>query len=89
MQVNFIGQRHLIERAVDADLWLTFASDYREQAGIETSTAEEQANLLVFLCSEAASQVNGVSLVSDAGYLSSALVDTFDAPMAKMMLGRT
>ena len=39
MQVNFIGQRHLIERAVDADLWLTFASDYREQAGIETSTA--------------------------------------------------
>lgn len=73
----------------NADLWLTFASDYREQAGIETATPEEQANLLVFLCSEAASQVNGVSLISDAGYLSSALVDTFEAPMAKMMLGRT
>lgn len=73
----------------NAELWLTFAGDYREQTGTEPSTPEEQANLLVFLCSDAASHVNGISLIADAGYFSSALVDSFDAPMAKMLMGRS
>lgn len=73
----------------NAELWLGFATDYREAAGIEASTPEEQANVLVFLCSDAASHVNGISFITDAGYISSGLVGSFDAPLVKLLLGRT
>jgi NAD(P)-dependent dehydrogenase (short-subunit alcohol dehydrogenase family) len=52
----------------NADTWLTFGADYRQEAGIEASTPLEQAYPLVFLCSDAAVGVNGVTLVTDAGY---------------------
>jgi NAD(P)-dependent dehydrogenase (short-subunit alcohol dehydrogenase family) len=61
----------------NADLWLTFASDYREATGTETSTPDEQAHALVFLCSDAAVAINGVTLVTDAGYVSSGITASF------------
>lgn len=73
----------------NADIWLAFADDYRQAAGIGPSTPEEQANVLAFLCSDAASHVNGISFVVDGGYVSSALVGSFDAPMIKLLLGRS
>jgi len=72
----------------NADLWLAFGKDYRESLDIEASTPEEQAYPLVFLCSEAARHVNGISFVIDAGFVSAASTGAFDAPFVKMMMGR-
>jgi NAD(P)-dependent dehydrogenase (short-subunit alcohol dehydrogenase family) len=72
------------------DLWLGFGSDYRAELGIEASTPMEQAYPLVFLCSDAASVVNGTILITDAGYMSSGLTEAF-APavdVARFLCGR-
>ena len=69
----------------NADMWLGFASDYRADVGIEPSTPLEQAYPLVFLCSDAASYVNGITVVTDAGYASSGVTESF-AP-AKDVIG--
>jgi NAD(P)-dependent dehydrogenase (short-subunit alcohol dehydrogenase family) len=53
----------------NADTWLTFGADYREAVGIEASTPLEQAYPLVFLCSDAAAGVNGITMITDAGYV--------------------
>jgi len=74
----------------NADVWLGFGSDYRAEAGIEPSTAEEQAGPLVFLCSDAARQVNGVTMITDAGYVSSGITGSFPAatPVVDFLFGR-
>src|SRR3954467_2388818 len=63
----------------NADLWLTFGSDYRGEIGIEASTPLQQAYPLVFLCSESASVITGITLVTDAGYVASAVTGSFPA----------
>ncbi len=62
----------------NADTWLTFGADYREQTGIEASTPLEQAYPLVFLCSRAAVGITGVTVVSDAGYFASGMAGSFE-----------
>jgi NAD(P)-dependent dehydrogenase (short-subunit alcohol dehydrogenase family) len=64
------------------DMWLGFATDYRSEVGIEPSTPLEQAYPLVFLCSDAASYINGITLISDAGYVSSGITESFPAASA-------
>jgi len=59
------------------DLWLTFGADYRDEAGIEASTPLEQAYPLVFLCSGAASAITGITMITDAGYMSSGITESF------------
>jgi NAD(P)-dependent dehydrogenase (short-subunit alcohol dehydrogenase family) len=71
----------------NADLWLTFAADYREAAGVETLLPEQMANVMAFLCSDAASGVNGVTLLVDSGHVSSAITGAFEAPIVKMLMG--
>jgi NAD(P)-dependent dehydrogenase (short-subunit alcohol dehydrogenase family) len=61
------------------ETWLTFGADYREEAGIEASTPLEQAYPLVFLCSDAAAGVTGITMVTDAGYFSSGISGSFPA----------
>jgi NAD(P)-dependent dehydrogenase (short-subunit alcohol dehydrogenase family) len=72
------------------ELWLGFGADFRQELGIEASTPLEQAYPLVFLCSDAAVAVNGVILVTDSGYMSSGLTDSFPpaADIAKILTGR-
>lgn len=72
------------------DVWLAFGADYRREVGVEAATALEQAYPLIFLCSDAASVINGVTLVSDSGYLSAGITAAFPAaaPVAKMLLAR-
>ncbi|MGI9578585.1 MAG: SDR family oxidoreductase [Microthrixaceae bacterium] len=74
----------------NADMWLAFGADYREEVGIEPSTPIEQAYPLVFLCSSAAAGITGMSIISDAGYYSSGLSQSFpDAkPVVDFLLGR-
>src|SRR3546814_12345757 len=74
----------------NAEMWLTFGSDYRADVGIEASTPLEQAYPLVFLCSTAGASINGITLISDAGYMSSGLPGSFpDAPpVAQFLMAR-
>jgi NAD(P)-dependent dehydrogenase (short-subunit alcohol dehydrogenase family) len=72
------------------EMWLGFGSDYREAAVIEASTPLEQAYALVFLCSDAAAAITGITLISDAGYISSGITESFPpaAAAAGFLLGR-
>jgi NAD(P)-dependent dehydrogenase (short-subunit alcohol dehydrogenase family) len=72
------------------EMWLGFGADYRGEVGIEASSPIEQAYPLVFLCSDAAAAITGITLISDAGYMSSGITGSFpDAtPLANMLLGR-
>ncbi len=74
----------------NAETWLSFGADYRAAVGIETSTPEEQAGALVYLCSDAARALNGVNVITDAGYMSSGITGSFpDAtPVADFLYGR-
>jgi NAD(P)-dependent dehydrogenase (short-subunit alcohol dehydrogenase family) len=67
------------------EMWLGFGSDFRGELGIEASTSLEQAYPLVFLCSDGAAAINGITLISDAGYMSSGITNAF--PPAKDVAG--
>lgn len=69
----------------NAELWLTFGADYREQVGIEAATPLEQAYPLVFLCSDAASGITGITMITDAGYFAAGVTGSF--PPAKDVIG--
>ena len=74
----------------NAEMWLGFGADYREDVGIEASTPLEQAYPLVFLCSDAAAAISGQTLISDVGYISSGITESYPpaAPAAGFLLGR-
>jgi NAD(P)-dependent dehydrogenase (short-subunit alcohol dehydrogenase family) len=72
-------------------MWLGFGADFREEAGIQASTPLEQAYALLFLCSDAAAAIDGITLVTDAGYMSSGITGSFPnaTAIAKVLMGRT
>ncbi len=61
----------------NAETWLGFGSDYREAAGISAATALEQAYPLVFLCSDAAACITGITVITDTGYFASGISGSF------------
>jgi NAD(P)-dependent dehydrogenase (short-subunit alcohol dehydrogenase family) len=73
------------------ELWLGFGADYRKETGVEASTPLEQAYPLLFLCSDAASAISGITLVTDAGYLSSGITGSFPnaTVISRVLMGRT
>lgn len=72
------------------ETWLAGGADYRQEAGVEASTPMEQAYPLVFLCSDAAAAITGITLLADLGWLNSGLVHSFPpaTPIAEFLLGR-
>jgi NAD(P)-dependent dehydrogenase (short-subunit alcohol dehydrogenase family) len=72
------------------EMWLGFGADFREEVGVQASTPMEQAYPLVFLCSDAAAAITGITLISDIGYISSGVTGSFPSagPLAHMLLGR-
>jgi NAD(P)-dependent dehydrogenase (short-subunit alcohol dehydrogenase family) len=72
------------------DMWLGFGADYRGEVGVDASTPLEQAYPLVFLCGDAAKAITGITLISDAGYMSSGITGSFPAatPLANLLLNR-
>ncbi len=72
------------------ETWLGFGSDYRTDLGIETSSPVEQAYPLVFLCSDAARAITGITITSDQGYLSSGIAESYPAAkdIANFLTGR-
>jgi NAD(P)-dependent dehydrogenase (short-subunit alcohol dehydrogenase family) len=75
----------------NAAIWLGFGSDYRKELDIQASTAMEQAYPLVFLCSDAARAITGITLITDAGYFSSGITGSFPAAsgITRYLAGRT
>ena len=61
----------------NADTWLTFGADYRAEVGIEASTPLEQAYPLVYLCSDAAAGVNGITMITDAGFVGAGITKAY------------
>jgi NAD(P)-dependent dehydrogenase (short-subunit alcohol dehydrogenase family) len=72
------------------EMWLGFGADYRGDVGVEASSPLEQAYPLVFLCSAAAAALNGETVVSDAGYISSGITESYPAagPVAQFLTGK-
>jgi NAD(P)-dependent dehydrogenase (short-subunit alcohol dehydrogenase family) len=72
------------------EMWLGFGSDYRGEAGVEAATPLEQAYPLVFLCSDAASAITGIIMITDAGYMSSGITGSFPGAtaIANLLLNR-
>jgi NAD(P)-dependent dehydrogenase (short-subunit alcohol dehydrogenase family) len=73
------------------EVWLGFGADYRQDLGIEAATPLEQAYPLVFLCSDAASAISGITLIADAGYISSGVTESYPAAadITRFLLGLT
>ena len=73
------------------EMWLGFGADYRKETGIEASTPLEQAYPLLLLCSDAASGINGITLITDAGYMMSGITESFPAAtmISRVLMGRT
>ena len=73
------------------ETWLTFGSDFREAVGVKPSTPLEQAYSLLFLCSDAALAITGITLISDAGWLNAGATGTYPpaTEIANLLLGRS
>lgn len=74
----------------NADLWLTFAQDYRDATGCQVHTPEQMANTMVFLNSQAASGISGITLLVDNGHVMSSLTGAFPPgkPIMDLIMGR-
>jgi hypothetical protein len=74
----------------NAETWLGFAQDYRDETGTPHLTPDQMGDTMVFLNSDAASGINGVNLLVDAGHVMSSLVGSWapGQPMIKAIMGR-
>lgn len=71
----------------NADLWLAFGAGYRAAAGVPTLTPRQMANAMAFLGSDAASGVNGITLMVDQGHVSSGITGSYPDPGVNMAMG--
>src|SRR3954453_20969646 len=72
------------------EMWLGFGGGYRGGVGVGAPTPAQPAYPLVFLCSDAAAAMTGITMISDAGYMSSGITGSFpDATaIANLLLNR-
>jgi NAD(P)-dependent dehydrogenase (short-subunit alcohol dehydrogenase family) len=75
----------------NAELWLSFGSDYRAEIGVGASTPEEQGDVLAFLGSRAARYISGQTIITDAGLVGAGLSETYPSatPIVKMLYGHS
>lgn len=71
----------------NAETWLGFGADYRAKAGIDALSPAQVADVMVFLGSPAASGVNGVALIVDAGHVGAGVTGAYEDPVIKMLAG--
>jgi NAD(P)-dependent dehydrogenase (short-subunit alcohol dehydrogenase family) len=72
------------------EMWLGFGADWRDEVGIDASSPLEQAYALLFLCSPAAVAINGITLITDEGYMMSGLTGSYEPAngAALFLMGR-
>jgi NAD(P)-dependent dehydrogenase (short-subunit alcohol dehydrogenase family) len=72
------------------DQWLGAGTDFRAEVGVEAHMPIEQAYPMAFLCSDAASAITGLILVSDLNWFNAGHVGSFPpaTPIAEFLLGR-
>jgi NAD(P)-dependent dehydrogenase (short-subunit alcohol dehydrogenase family) len=75
----------------NADMWLTFAQDYRDATKKAHLVPDQMADVMVFLNSAAASGISGVNLLVDQGHVMSSLTGSWTAgeQMVKALMGRS
>jgi len=71
----------------NADTWLTFGQGYRDDLGIGALSPDQIAYPMIFLASEAASGVNGITMIIDYGHVSAGTTDVYPDPIVKYLLG--
>src|SRR3954468_10359442 len=59
------------------EMWLGFGADYREELGVDASSPLDPAYPLVFLSSEAARVISGITLVTDIGYFAAGITEAY------------
>jgi len=72
------------------EMWLGFGADYREELGVEASSPLDQAYPLVFLSSDAARAISGITLITDIGYFSAGITEAYPpaTDIAKFLMGK-
>ena len=75
----------------NADMWLSFASDYRAEAGIEYLSPDQIASTMAFLNSPASNGVSGVTLLVDSGHVMASISGGWaaDQPLLDILRGKT
>lgn len=73
----------------NADVWLSFAQDYRDATNMPHLLPAQMADVMCFLNSEAASGISGVNILVDAGHVMSSLTGSFapGRPIIEMLMG--
>ncbi len=64
----------------NANIWLAYATDYRNAVGVKHLQPEEMADPLLYLCSPMASGITGENIIVDHGYTSSQITGSFGGP---------
>jgi len=74
----------------NADLWLSFAQDYRDDTSSKVHTPEQMGDVMAFLNSAAAFGINGITLLVDYGHTMASLTGAFPAgkPIIDLIMGR-
>jgi NAD(P)-dependent dehydrogenase (short-subunit alcohol dehydrogenase family) len=68
--------------------WLTSGQEYRAAADVPVSTPEQQASILAFLGSEAASYLTGITIVADLGRTQGRMLHGFPPAWPWRMVSR-
>ena len=71
----------------NADTWLAFGKDYRAAADVGTLAPMDMAGPLLFLCSDAATGITGLSLLVDQGHIPASITGAYDDPIIRGMMG--
>ncbi|MBW0018767.1 MAG: SDR family oxidoreductase [Mycobacterium sp.] len=74
----------------NADLWLTFAQDYRDETGSKVHTPEQMGDVMAFLNSAAAFGISGITLLVDYGHTMASLTGAYPPgkPIIDLIMGR-
>jgi len=73
----------------NADLWLGWGAPFRKELGLDPLSPEQVGDTLAFLCSEAASGINGITVTIDHGHTSAAVTGAYEDPGVRGLLGLT
>jgi NAD(P)-dependent dehydrogenase (short-subunit alcohol dehydrogenase family) len=74
----------------NADLWLSFAQDYRDDTGSKVHTPEQMGDVMAFLNSEAACGISGITMLVDSGHTMASMTGSWAAgkPIIDLIMGK-